>query len=181
MKNITITCITTIAFAIPAPAAEPAAEPEAKPAAELAAELADGDDAKQLEKQMIGYWVPDAEAMIKLFVEKKIMSKEDAQALTGESSEVTFHVELGTVHMYSDQGILDLPYELLAADKATGMLMIREVNSDRTNKGRAFQLLIKGAQITVIGIIDVEGKPPFTLKKIDEAEFAKRKAASIGK
>ncbi len=37
----------------------PAAEPEAKPDAR-------GDDAKQREKQVIGYWTPDAEVLLKL-------------------------------------------------------------------------------------------------------------------
>jgi hypothetical protein len=170
MKKIAISTIAMIALAILAPAAEPEAKPEAKPTAEVA----NGDDAKQLEKQVIGYWAPDAEAMVKLFVEKKIMPKEDAQALAGESSKVAFHVEQGIVHIYGEQGIVDVPYELLAADKAAGSLKVRAVNPDRANKAQELELIIKNQQITVMG-----GKEqlPFILKQIDEAEFAKRKAA----
>ncbi len=166
MRRIIIPTIAMIALAIPAPAAEP----EAKPAAQVA----DGDVSKQLEKKMMGYWAPDAEAMVKLLVEKKIMPKEDAQALAGESSNVTFHVKPGTVHVYTEQGIMDVPYELLAAGKAAGSLKVRAVNPDPANKAQALELLIKDQQITVAG---GENQVPFVLRKIDEAEFAKRKAA----
>ena len=54
MKNIAISTITMIALAILAPAAEPEDKLEAKPAVEVA----NGDDAKQLEQQVIGYWAP---------------------------------------------------------------------------------------------------------------------------
>lgn len=160
MKKTTIATLATIALAVMAATAEP----EDKPA--------DGDVAKQLEKQVLGYWAPDEEAMVKLLVEEKGIPKEDAQGIAGESSNITFHVELGTVHVYSKQGIVAAPYEILAADKAAGTLTVRAVNPPGANKAQALELLIKDKQIIVPG-----GQISFVLKKIDEAEFTQRKNA----
>jgi hypothetical protein len=170
MKNIAHSTLAMIALAILAPAAEPGAKPEAKPAAEIA----NGDDAKQLEKQMIGYWAPDVEALVKLIVEKQIMPKEDAQAVAEQSSKITFHVELGTVHVYTEQGVTVVAYEILAADKAAGSLKVRAISPNPAEKKQELELLVTDQQITVMG-----GKEqlPLILKKIDEAEFFKRKAA----
>ncbi|MFZ9937231.1 MAG: hypothetical protein ACO3JG_09235 [Luteolibacter sp.] len=170
MKNIAISTITMISLALLAPAAEPKAAPEAKPAAEVA----NGNDAKQLEQQVMGYWAPDAEAMVKLLVEKMGMPEEDGQAVSEQFSKITFHVELGKVHVYTEEGVMDVAYEILAADGAAGSLTVRAVNPDPANKKQALELLIKDQQITVKG---GEEQLPFILKKIDEAEFAKRKAA----
>lgn len=169
MKNIAISTITMIALALLAPAAEPEAKPDAKPAAEIA----NADDAKQLEKQVIGYWAPDAEAMVKLLLEMG-MPKEEGQAVAAEFSKITFHVELGMVLVYTEEGVMDVAYEILAADKAAGSLKVRAVDPDPANKKQALTLLIKDQQITVMG---GEEQLPFILKKIDEAEFGKRKAA----
>lgn len=160
MKKTSIITLAMLALAVLAVTAEP----EAK--------LADGDAAKQLEKQVLGYWATDEEAMMKLLVEKKAMPKEDAQDMAGEFSKITFHVELGTVHIYSKQGIVTTPYEILAADKAAGSLTVRAVNPDAANKAQALELLIKDKQITVAG-----ENLPFILRKIDEAEFTQRKNA----
>lgn len=169
MKNIAISTITMIALSLLAPSAEPEAKPDAKPAAEVA-----GDDAKQLEKQVIGYWAPDAEALVKLYVEKMGMPEQDGQAEAAQFSKITFHVELGKVHVYSEQGFTVVAYEILAADKAAGSLNVRAISPDPADKKQELELLIKDQRITVMG-----GKEqlPFILKKIDEAEFLKRKAA----
>jgi hypothetical protein len=166
MKNIAISTITMIALALLAPAAEP----EAKPAAEVAK----GDDAKQLEKQVMGYWAPDAEAMVKLFVEKMGMPEEEGPAVAEQFSKITFHVELGKVHLYTEQGVTDVTYEILAADKAAGSLTVRAISPDPADKKQELELLIKDQRITVKG---GKEQAPFILRKIDEAEFAKRKAA----
>jgi hypothetical protein len=170
MKNIAISAITMIALALLAPAAEPETKPDAKPAAEIA----NGDDAKQLEKQVIGYWAPDTEALVKLYVEKMGIPEEDGQAVAEKFSKITFHVEMGKVHVYSEQGVTVVAYEILAADKAAGSLRVRAISPDPADKKQELELLIKDQQITVMG-----GKEqlPFILKKIDEAEFGKRKAA----
>jgi len=170
MKNIAHSTIAMIALAILAPAAEPEAKPEAKPAAEVA----NGNDAKQLEQQVIGYWVPDAEAMVKLLVEKMGMPEEDGQAVAEQFSKITFHVELGKVHVYTEEGVMDVAYEILAADKAAGSLKARAISPDPADKKQELELLIKDQQITVRGGVE---QLPFILKKIDEAAFAKRKAA----
>lgn len=169
MKNIAITTTTMIALALLAPAAEPEAKPDAKPAAVVA----NADDAKQLEKQVIGYWAPDAEAMVKLFLEMG-MPEEEGQAVAAGFSKITFHVELGKVHVYSEQGVAVVAYEILAADQAAGSLKVRAISPNPAEKKQELELRIKDQQITVMG-----GKehPPFLLKKIDEAEFLKRKAA----
>ena len=169
MKNIAISTITMIALAILAPAAEPEDKLEAKPAVEVA----NGDDAKQLEQQVIGYWAPDAEAMVKLLLGMG-MPQEEGKAMAAELSKITFHVELGKVHVYTEEGVMVAAYEILEADKAVGSLKVRAVDPDPANKKQALELLIKDQQITVMG---GEEQLPFILKKIDEAEFAKRKAA----
>lgn len=169
MKNIAITTTTMIALALLAPAAEPEAKPDAKPAAEIA----NGDDAKQLEKQVIGYWAPDAEAMVKLSLEMG-MPEEEGQAVAAGFSKITFHVELGKVHVYSEQGVAVVAYEILAADQAAGSLKVRAISPNPAEKKQELELLIKDQQITVMG---GKEQPPFLLKKIDEAEFLKRKAA----
>lgn len=169
MKNIAISTITMIALALLAPAAEPEAKPDAKPAAEIA----NADDAKQLEKQVIGYWAPDAEAMVKLLLEMG-MPEEEGQAVAAEFSKITFHVELGMVHVYTGEGVMDVAYEILAADKAAGSLKVRAISPDPADKKQELELLIKEQQITVMGGVE---QLPFILKKIDEAEFGKRKAA----
>ncbi|PAW66975.1 MAG: hypothetical protein B9S38_13030 [Verrucomicrobiia bacterium Tous-C4TDCM] len=169
MKNIAHSTITMIALAILAPAAEPEAKPDAKPAAEIA----NGDDAKQLEKQVIGYWAPDAEAMVKLFLDMG-MPEGEGQAVAAQTSKITFHVELGKVHVYTEQGFTVVAYEILAADKAAGSLKVRAISPDPAEKKQELELLIKDQQITVTG---GKGQAPFLLKKIDEAEFLKRKAA----
>ncbi len=169
MKNIAISTITMIALAILAPAAEPEDKLEAKPAVEVA----NGDDAKQLEQQVIGYWAPDAEAMVKLFLDMG-MPQEDGQAVAEQFSKITFHVELGKVLVYTEQGVMDVAYEILAADKAAGSLKVRAISPDPAEKKQVLELLIKDQQITVMG---GKEQAPFILKKIDEAEFLKRKAA----
>ncbi len=170
MKNIAISTITLITLALLAPAAEPEAKPEAKPAAEMP----NGDAAKQLEKKAIGYWAPDTEALVKFYIEKMGMPEEESQAVTEKFSKITFHVELGKVHVYSEQGVAVVAYEILAADKAAGSLKVRAISPDPADKKQELELLIKDQQITVMGGKD---QPPFLLKKIDEAEFLKRKAA----
>jgi len=132
------------------------------------------DDAKQLEKQVMGYWAPDTEAMVKLFVEKMGMPEEEGQAVAEQFSKITFHVELGMVHVYTEQGVTVVTYAILAADKAAGSLKVRAISPDPADKKQELELLIKDQQITVMG---GEEQAPFILKKIDETEFAKRKAA----
>lgn len=170
MKNIAISTITMIALALLSPAAEPEAKPDAKPAAEIA----NADDAKQLEKQVIGYWAPDTEALVKLYIEKMGMPEEEGQAVAEQFSKITFHVELGKVNVYTKQGVAVAAYEILAADKAAGSLKVRAISPDPADKKQELELLIKDQQITVMGGKD---QPPFLLKKIDEATFLKRKAA----
>jgi hypothetical protein len=170
MKNIAISTITMITLSLLAPAAEPETKPDTKPAAEVA----NADDAKQLEKQVMGYWAPDAEAMVKLFVEKMGMPEEDGQAVAAQFSKITFRVELGKVHVYSEQGFTAVAYEILAADKAAGSLKVRAISPDPADKKQELELLIKDQQITVMG---GKEQAPFLLKKIDDAEFLKRKAA----
>lgn len=170
MKNIAISTITMIALSLLAPAAEPEAKPEAKPAAEVAK----GDDAKQLEKQVIGYWAPDVKALLTFYIEKMGIPEEDGQAVAAQFSKITFHVELGKVHVYSEQGVTGVAYEILAADKAAGSLKVRAISPDPAEKKQELELLVKNQQITVIGRKE---QLPFILKKIDEAAFLKRKAA----
>lgn len=169
MKPIlTISTIAMIALAYLAPADEP----EAKPAAEPAAEAANGEVDKQLEKQAMGYWAPDAEAIVKHLTEEKGMKKEEAQALADDFSKLAIHAEMGTVHLYTDQGLVSTPYEILEADKDAATLTLRAKNPAGVAKAQPVEISIKEDQITVLG-----GEVPFILKKIDEEEFRKRKDA----
>jgi hypothetical protein len=170
MKNIAISTITMIALSLLAPAAEPEAKPDAKPAAEVAK----ADDAKKLEKQVMGYWAPDVETLLKFYIEKMGMPEGEGQAVAEKFSKITFHVELGKVNIYTEQGVTVVAYEILAADQAAGSLKVRAISPDPAEKKQELELLIKDQQITVMG---GKEQPPFILKKIDEAEFLKRKAA----
>lgn len=76
MKNIVHSTVAMTALALLAPAAEPEAKPDAKPAAEVAK----GDDAKQLEKKVIGYRTLDAGALLTFYVAKMRMPEGEGQA-----------------------------------------------------------------------------------------------------
>lgn len=141
----------------------------------LAAEPADDALAKQLEQKAIGYWAPDGDAMLKLFTEEKGMKKEEAAEAIGESAKITVHVEKGIVHLYTTQGILSTPYNMLGADKATDTLTLRAVSGDGAPEAKATEpvkVVIKEDRITMMG-----GMVPFILKRIEEAEFTERKKA----
>ncbi|MCH7228519.1 hypothetical protein [Haloferula sp. A504] len=79
---------------------------------------------------------------------------------------------MGTVHLYTKQGVLSMPYEILKADKEAGTLTLRAVGPPDAPKPQPVTIAIKEGRITVLG-----GQAPFVLKKIDEDEFMKRKAA----
>jgi hypothetical protein len=128
--------------------------------------------AKELEKKAIGYWAADAEAMLKVFTEEKGMKREDAAGMIAEASKLTIHVEKGTVHLYTPQGIVSTAYQIEAADKATSSLTLRAAIGPDAPKAQAVQVNVNGDQITVMG-----GAAPFVLKRIDEAEFQKRRKA----
>jgi hypothetical protein len=153
-----ISIVSMIALAVPA----------------IAADKPDSPAAKQLEKQVMGYWAPDAEAMIKIITEKKIMPKEEAAEVIGEMENLTIHTEPGTAHVYTKQGVVSTPYEIVEADQAAKTLTVRAVSKPEAPKAQSITLSIKDGQVTVLG---GEGQLPIVFKKIDEAEFAKRKAA----
>jgi hypothetical protein len=120
----------------------------------------------------MGYWAPDAEAMIKIITEKKIMPKEEATEVIGEMEGLTIHTEPGTAHVYTKQGVVTTPYEIVEADEAAKTLTVRAVSEPEAPKAQSITLSTKDGQVTVLG-----GDFPIVFKKIDEAEFAKRKAA----
>ncbi len=128
--------------------------------------------AAELEKKTIAYWAPDAEAMAKTFTEEMGLSEEDAAKAVEESAEFTVHVEKGTVHLYTKQGVLLQPYEIVKADKEAGTLTVRAVGPPDAPKPQPVTIAIKGDRISVQG-----GQAPFVLKRIGEDEFLKRKAA----
>ncbi len=134
--------------------------------------VAQAGDAKELEKQVLGYWAPDSEAMQKMFTEKKGMTKEDAAAMVAESSRMTFHVEEGTIHVYSKQGVMSMPYEIEKTDPEMKLITARAVSPPGAPKAQAVTFTIDGDKVTVQG-----GAVPFMLKKIDEAQFKKRRNA----
>lgn len=133
---------------------------------------ADDKAARQLEAQALGYWAPDEEAMLKLYTGEKEIPKEDALALIEEGAKMTIHVEKGMVHLYTKQGILSLPYEIVGSDKASRTLTVRAVQPAAAGgqKAQPIELAIKEDQMTVPG-----GQLPFIIKRIKEDEFKKRK------
>lgn len=156
MKVIASIASVILALAAPARAADPV----------------DPAVAGELEKMAVGYWAPDQDAMLKLYTEEKGMKQEDAAALVGESEKLTIHVEKGIVHVYTTQGILSMPYKILGADKASGTLTLQADGGPDAPEAEAMKVAIKEDRITAMG-----GQMPFMLKKIDEAEFKKRKNA----
>ena len=134
--------------------------------------VAHAADGKELVKQVIGYWAPDGDAMLKMFTEEKGMGKEDAAAMVAESSKMTFHVEEGTIHVYSKQGVVSMPYEIEKTDVEKKSITARTVNPPGAPKAQPVTFTIDGDKIAVQG-----GAVPFLLKKIDEAEFKKRRNA----
>lgn len=134
--------------------------------------VAHAGDAKELEKQALGYWAPDSEAMRKMFTEEKGVKEEDAAAMVAESSKVTFHVEEGTIHVYSEQGVLSMPYEIEKTDPEKKLITARAVGPPDAPKAQPVTFTIDGDKVTVQG-----GGVPFLLKRIDEAEFKKRRNA----
>ena len=133
---------------------------------------APGVDAKALEKQALGYWAPDEEAMLKVFTEKEDMKEEQARAMLAETANFTVHVEQGKVNLFSKQGKVSVPYEILKANKATGSLTLQAVAPPEAPPSEPVKILIKEDQITA-----AMGPVPFVLKRIDEAGFKKRVAA----
>lgn len=140
-----------------------------------AAEEADDKATQELEAQALGYWAPDEEAMLKLYTEEKEIPKEDALALIEDGAKMTIHAEKGMVHLYTKQGILSLPYEIVSADKEAGTLTLRAVQPDvpgapAGQKAQPVEIVIKDDQIKVQG-----GQVPFIVKRIKEDEFKERK------
>ena len=135
-------------------------------------------DAAALEKKIIGHWAPDGEALFKHYTEDNGMEEEDANALIGESSQIVVHVEKGMVHLYTEQGLLSMGYKIDAADKDKRTLTLRpdagpndQANARPNGQAtEAIKIRIGNDQIIVKG-----GQTDFILKKIDEAEFEKRR------
>lgn len=155
MKLFKPLALVTSLLALPllSPAAEEAGEPK-------------------LETRIIGYWAPDGDAMQKLFTEEHGIAEKNAEAMVAESSKMTFHVEKATLHVYTEQGVMSVPYEIEKADPAKKAITARAVNPPGAPKAQPVTFTVEGKQITV-----VDGQIPFVLKKIDEAEFKKRKDA----
>lgn len=155
IKTIT-TILSLIAFALPA-AAEDA--PESKPDAELV---------KKLEAKAEGYWAPDKEAMLEAFT-KLGAPEEDAADAVGESSHIVAHVETGAVNLYTKQGVMSLPYEVLAADEEKKSLTLRAAqNPDAPQPVQAVTVAIGEDRL------EMTGEFPFILMRISKEEFDKR-------
>lgn len=133
------------------------------PAAEEAGE-------PKLETQILGYWAPDADAMQKLFTEEHGFDEKNAATMVAESSKMTFHVEKATLHVFTEQGVMSVPYEIEKTDPDKKSITARAVNPPGAPKAQPVTFTVEGKQITV-----VDGQMPFVLKEIDEAEFKKRK------
>ena len=133
-------------------------------------DAADGVAKPKLETQILGFWAPDADAMQKLFTEEHGLDEKNAAAMVAESSKMTFHVEKATLHVFTEQGVMSLPYEIEETDPARKAITARAVNPPGAPKAQPVTFTVEGNQITV-----VDGQMPFVLKKIDEAEFKKRK------
>jgi hypothetical protein len=137
-----------------------------------AADPPDGETAGRLEKQIIGYWAPDSDAMMTILTEEKEMSQEDAAKFVEESAKLTIHAEQGRAHVHTTQGIVSAAFEIVGADKTTGTLSLRAVGPPDAPKTEAVKISIRNSQIIV-----ASGELPFVLKKIGEDEFMQRKAA----
>lgn len=144
----------------------------------VAPALAADPDAAALEKQVIGYWAPDGDALFKHYTEDKDMGEKDAKALIGESAQILIHVEKGVVHLYTKQGPLSVPYKIEGADKDKKTLTLRAdvgpaAQADAGQNAQApeaIKIRIENDQIIM------QGKPTdFILKKIGVAEFDKRR------
>jgi len=144
--------------------------------------IAADKDAKELEKQAIGYWAPDTEAMTRILTQQMKMDEEDAAKVVAEFTQIkiTVQVERGTAHVYTKQGVVSGQYEILEADKETGTLTLQALSPPDAPKPppgapkpQAVKIAIKDDQITVTG---AAGQVPFVLRKIDEDEFKRRKA-----
>lgn len=156
-----------LAIAILAHAAEPANQDVAPIVVAF-----DGEVAKRLEKLAMGYWAPDADAMQNWLIDEKGIKKEEAKTLVGEPSTLTILAELGMVHLYTEQGFVSTPYEIIEADEAASMLTLRAKPPLGDGKPQLVKISIKKNQVTILG-----GEVSLILKKIDEAEFKKRKDA----
>lgn len=127
-------------------------------------------DAAALEKEAVGHWGPDGEAMVKLYTEEKGMEKKDAEAVVGESAHLAVHVEKGVVHLYTKQGILSTPYKIEGVDEDKKTLTLRADGGPDARAAQTVKVRIEKDQIFFEG-----GQVPFILKKIEEAEFDKRR------
>ena len=133
---------------------------------------ADDGAATALQEQAIGFWAPAEDAMLKVFTEENGMKKEDALAALAESKDLTFHIEQGSVSLYTRQGVVAVPYEILAADAAGKSLTLRQANAPEGANPRNVRVTVTGDKITVL-----DGMAPFILQRIDQEEFNERKAA----
>lgn len=134
--------------------------------------MAHAGPAEDLEKQAMGYWGPDADAMMKVYTEEKGMTEENAGKVIEEGAKMLFHAEPGKVHIYTMQGIMTTPYEVVSADKDKDSLTLRAKNGPDAPQAQAITIIIKDEQITATG-----GKAPFTLKKLSQKDFVKLKSA----
>jgi hypothetical protein len=133
-----------------------------------AADAGDQEAIKKLEAKAVGYWVPDPEAMLDLYTKDKRMKEENAKALIGESKSITVEVERGTVHFFSSQGKVTVPYKIRDADVAKNSLTV--IQAEAPNGGsKPLPVVIEEDRITVEG-----GIVPFLLKRIGKDEFKKR-------
>ena len=122
-----------------------------------------------LEGRVIGYWAPDAEAMMK---EKGPEEEDGIEALRTEMlAAMTFEIpEKGKIVMHMMGDSLSLSYTVKTIDEATKTLSVEITDPDGTTKSGAFVIGEDKLKLSTGG-----DEPDLSLVRIDEAAFKKRK------
>ena len=121
-----------------------------------------------LEGRVIGYWAPDAEAMMK----EKGPEEDGIEALRTEMlAAMTFEIpEKGKIVMHMRGDSLSLSYTVKTIDEASKTLSVEITDPDGTTKSGAFVIGEDKLKLSTGG-----DEPDLSLLRIDEAAFKKRK------
>ena len=122
-----------------------------------------------LESEVIGYWAPDAEAMMKA---KGPEEEDSIEALRTEMlAAMTFEIpEKGKVVMHMMGDSLNMSYTVKTIDEATKTLSVEITDPDGETESGAFIIGEDKLKLSTGG-----DEPDLSLVRIDEAAFKKRK------
>lgn len=135
---------------------------------------------KSLHDQLVGYWAPDKEKMLKMIKEQMAKAGQtDPQALATELARfetmantmlVGITRDAATIHL-GPVGPMKSTYKVKSTDEDTGTITVAVTNQDgKKTKGKS---IIKGDKLTMI-----DDQHTMHLHRITEAEFKRRLEAS---